>query len=240
MALTTKIAEGKTKIVRSSSNPDEVILEFKDSITAFDGEKMDRLPEKGKINAALTNRLFSLLNKNGVRTHLIELTQPGVMRARKLIMIPLEVVCRNLAAGHFLKRFPMYKRGERLKIPVVEFYLKNDELHDPMLVDDHILLLGLAAQSEIEEMKRLTKRANEVLSDYMKKRGLLLADFKIEFGRDKDGNLVIGDELSADSMRLWDVQTGKIFDKDVYREGKSLGDVARIYEEGLLRIVGEG
>jgi len=240
VALETKIAEGKTKIVRTSANSGEVILEFKDSITAFDGEKIDFLPQKGRINAAFTAHLFSLLNANGVRTHLIELVQPGVMRVKKLSMIPLEVVCRNVAAGHFLKRFPMYKRGERLPMPVVEFFWKNDALRDPMLAEEHVLLMDLAREAEIQEMKRITKQANEVLSNYLVQRDLLLADFKLEFGRDEAGNLVIGDELSADSMRLWDMRTQKILDKDVYREGKSLEEVARIYEEGLRRITGEG
>lgn len=233
-----KVHEGKTKIVYISKAGNDIYLEFKDSITAFDGEKMDLLPGKGRINADLTKQLFSLLERHKIPTHLIELKKPNLMRVKKLKMIPLEVVCRNVAAGHFVKRLTMFKRGEPLKEPVVEFYLKDDALHDPMLVDDHIIILGHANQKEINRMKAITKHVNKVLKDFFAKRALILADFKLEFGRDSKGRLVLGDELSADSMRLWDERTGAILDKDVYREGKTLDEVLEVYEECHRRVVG--
>jgi len=237
--LPRKISEGKTKIVYAASEKGEVLVEFKDDITALDGEKHDILSGKGWINAAISARLFRELEREGVPTHFISLdpSRP-VMRAKRLEMIPIEVVCRNLAAGHFLSRFPMFDKGEKLSIPVVEFYLKNDELHDPMLVEDHLPVLGLASLDEADEMKKITRKVNEVLSNFFLDIGLLLVDFKIEFGRDSEGKIVVGDEINCDSMRLWETDTGEVLDKDIYRKGGSLDEVKRVYEESLHRIVG--
>lgn len=232
-----KICEGKTKIVYETDRLGAVLLKFKDDITALDGKKHDTLKGKGRINAAISDKLFKEIEKAGVPTHLIELTQPGLMLTHKLKMIPIEVVCRNYAAGHLIIRLPMVKRGTRFKEPVIEFYLKNDALHDPILTEDHIPALGLATEREVQEIKNLTKTVSKCLTRFMARRGLKLVDFKLEFGRDRKGKLRVGDELNGDSMRLWDLKTGKGIDKDLYRKGAPLDQVLKIYEESYQRIV---
>jgi len=234
------LAEGKTKVVLRSDEPDRVLLKFKDDITALDGVKHDILPGKGRINAAVSARLFEELRKGGVPTHYVRIVEPDLMLATKLTMIKLEVVCRNRAAGHFLKRLTMFKRGEPLRIPIVEFFLKSDELHDPMLTEDHVVVLGMATRREVGLMKRWTRVTNRLLSKYMAARDLILADFKLEFGRDSQGRLLVGDELNIDSMRLWDSKTGETLDKDIYRQGRPLSDVFMVYEESMKRILGRG
>jgi phosphoribosylaminoimidazole-succinocarboxamide synthase len=237
--LEEKVSEGKTKIVYSTPKAGRVLLKFKDDVTALDGEKHNLLPHKGVVNAAVTAKLFQLLNKNGVPTHYLRLREPSLMEVRRLKMIPVEVVCRNIAAGHLVKNFPMFKKGDRLREPIVEFYLKNDALHDPMLVDDHIAALELADRRGIAKMKTLIKRVNRILRKFMAERGLTLVDFKLEFGRDARGDIVVGDELDIDSMRLWDAKTGASVDKDVYRQGASLVLVERTYLESYRYIIGE-
>lgn len=235
-----KISEGKTKVIYETQDSDRVLIKFKDDITALDGEKHDILPGKGEINATISAALFQELQRRGVSTHFISLEPSAdMMRAKRLQMIPVEVVCRNLAAGHFLSRFPMFKQGEKLRIPVVEFYLKNDQLHDPMLVEDHLPALGLASREETEKMKEITRKANKILTDLFLKKGLTLVDFKVEFGRDSKQEITLGDELNCDSMRLWEINTGEALDKDVYRKGGSLEDVKKVYEESLCRVVGK-
>jgi phosphoribosylaminoimidazole-succinocarboxamide synthase len=233
-----KLSEGKTKIVYATDDPDEVLLEFKDSITALDGEKRDVLKGKGRINAEISGILFKHLNKNNVPTHFIKLVNSKTMRVNKLDMIPVEVVCRNFAAGHFVTRFPMFKRGQALKKPVIEFYLKDDSLHDPLLVEDHIIALNLASSKELRHIRRVTIKVNEILKNFLIQRKLKLIDFKLEFGRDKNGAIKIGDELNCDSMRLWDLETNKVLDKDLYRQGVPLNEVMEAYVECHRRIVG--
>ena len=235
-----KIAEGKTKIVYASSSKDEVLLKFKDDVTALDGEKHDVLPGKGAINAGVSAKIFSLLEKKGIPTHFISMVDSSTMRVRKLKMIPVEVVCRNIAAGHLVKNYPFFKRGEKLKTPLVEFYLKNDLFHDPLLSEEHLKVFGLMAKREIEEVKKITFKVNRVLSGFMRKLGLQLVDFKLEFGRDRRGKLRVGDELNIDCMRLWSLKTGESMDKDVYREGKPLDSVLQTYIQIYRLIVGEG
>jgi len=233
-----KVAEGKTKIIYSMHDLEKVTLKFKDDITAFDGKKHDLIKDKGVINAAITTKLFRYLEKEGVSTHLVELSQPGVMVARNLKMIPLEVVCRNIAAGHILERLPGFKKGDSFPKPIVEFFLKNDSLHDPILNDDHIQVLALANKREIAEMKRLALKTNEFLKPHLLKKEMILADFKLEFGRDSKGKIIVGGELDCDSMRLWDIKTGEILDKDVYRQGAPLEKVTETYLKCYRRIVG--
>ncbi|MFX0089067.1 MAG: phosphoribosylaminoimidazolesuccinocarboxamide synthase [Candidatus Hodarchaeota archaeon] len=236
-SLGNPIREGKTKIVYESDNPDEVVLKFKNDITALDGEKHDIIAGKGYINAYISSRLFELLESSGVPTHYKTYIGPNLMVARKVQMLPVEVVCRNIAAGHLLKRLPIAE-GTRLEIPVVEFFYKSDELHDPMLNDYHMRLLGLANTREIREMEKITLNVNRVLTEFLEKRGLSLVDFKIEFGRDKDNNLLVGDEINADSMRVWK-ESGEILDKDVYRKGGTLEQVLQTYVSYFKTILGE-
>lgn len=233
-----KLSEGKTKIVYRTDRADAVLLKFKDSITALDGKKHDLIKGKGHINAAISVKLLKELEKAGVSTHLIKFTQPDSMLVHRLNMIPIEVVGRNYAAGHLLTRLPMVKRGTKFKEPIIEFYLKNDALHDPILTEDHIPALDLATEREVQEIKKLTKTVSKRLSKFMASRGLKLVDFKLEFGRDSEGRLRVGDELNGDSMRLWDLKTGKGIDKDLYRKGAPLKQVLKVYEEAYQRIVG--
>jgi phosphoribosylaminoimidazole-succinocarboxamide synthase len=233
-----KLSEGKTKIVYKIDRADAVLLKFKDSITALDGKKHDLIKGKGHINAAISTKLFKELERAGVPTHFIKFIQPDSMLVRKLNMIPIEVVCRNYAAGHLLTHLPMIKYGTKFKEPIIEFYLKNDALHDPILTEDHIPALNLATEREVQEIKQLTKTVSKRLRKYMTGHGLRLVDFKLEFGRDRKGKLRVGDELSGDSMRLWDLKTGKGVDKDLYRKGAPLKQVMKVYEEAYQRIVG--
>lgn len=232
------IGEGKTKIVRRMDDPNIVLLEFKDSITALDGEKKDVIAGKGHINAKISSFLFELLSREGIPTHYVSFIEPNYMVVKRLKMLPVEVVCRNIAAGSFAKRYPV-EAGSRLKYPVVEYYLKDDLRHDPMMNEDHIVALGISPSAdEVKEIKKVTLRVNEVLSKFLDSKGITLVDFKLEFGRGSDGRIYVGDEINGDSMRLWDKETGRILDKDVYRQGKSLKDVLDTYREFYKRIIG--
>jgi phosphoribosylaminoimidazole-succinocarboxamide synthase len=234
-----KIGEGKTKIVYRSPQPGQVLLKFKDDITALDGVKKDRIPGKGSINARLSSFLFKLLEAGGVPTHFLKAENSSTLRTVKLQMIPVEAVCRNVATGRLVKTYPFYKQGDRLKKPLVEFFLKGDSYHDPLLSEEHLKVFGLATPSEIKAMKQITLKANRILKSFLKRKGLRLVDFKLEFGRDPKGKLRVGDELNLDSMRLWSLKTGRSFDKDVYRKGGSLEEVARVYRETYKIITGE-
>ncbi|OYT55348.1 MAG: phosphoribosylaminoimidazolesuccinocarboxamide synthase [Candidatus Hecatellales archaeon ex4484_218] len=236
--LLNKIAEGKTKIVYSSTSSDEVFLKFKDDITALDGEKHNVLPGKGVINAKVSAKIFSLLEEKDIPTHFVKLVDDTTMKVKKLKMIPVEVVCRNVAAGHLVKNYPFFRKGDKLKEPLIEFFLKDDLHHDPLLSEEHLKIFGLMEEKEIENVKRITRRVNEVLREFMEKLGLQLVDFKLEFGRDKEGKLRVGDELNIDCMRLWDLKTGESLDKDVYRKGESLEKVLQTYTKVYKLIVG--
>lgn len=232
-----KLSEGKTKIVFATDHPDEVALFFKDDITAGDGKKHDILAGKGRINATVSAKLFQVLESGGVRTHFVRQLSPTGLLTRKLKMIPLEVVCRIFAAGHMVGLGKYFQYRQRLSPPVVEFYLKDDALHDPFLNSYHVRVLGLAGSEEIAQMETSTLRAAEVLEKFFDHRKMLLADFKLEFGRDTVGELLVGDELSVDSMRLWDKETYEILDKDRFR--KDLPNVFELaYLEPYKRICG--
>lgn len=234
----TQLAAGKTKTVTASADTSQVILTFRDDVTAGDGSKHDVLPGKGKVNATITAKLYQLLAENGIPTHLIKQIDDTKLLVTKLEMIPVEVVCRIRAAGHFIGIGKQFKTGDRLPFPIVEFYLKDDAHHDPLVTDQHLKLLKLASDSEIEQMKLMTVKAASLLETHFDKLGATLVDFKLEYGRDQNGKLLIGDELSPDSWRLWDKQTGDILDKDRFRK-----DLPRIfelgYEEPFRRICGE-
>jgi phosphoribosylaminoimidazole-succinocarboxamide synthase len=237
--LLAKIAEGKTKIVLTSPIEGYVLLKFKDDITALDGARRNIIPGKGSINAKLSAFFFKLLAENNIPTHFVEMVDSSTLRVIELRMMPLEVVCRNIATGRLVKTYPFFKKGEKLPSPLVEFFLKDDFHHDPLLSEEHMKIFNLANAEEIRNMKEITLKVNGILTEFLKVKGLELVDFKLEFGRDKEGKLRVGDELDLDSMRLWDLETGKSVDKDVYRRGGSLEDVALVYREGLKRITGE-
>jgi phosphoribosylaminoimidazole-succinocarboxamide synthase len=234
----TKLAAGKTKTVTSASQANQVILTFRDDITAGDGKKHEILPGKGKINAAITAKLYGMLTKSGIRNHFIKQIEDSRLLVEKLDMIPIEVVCRIRAAGHFIGVGKYFQNGDRLPFPIIEFYLKDDALHDPMVTDQHLKLLKLANDDEIERMKAMTLKTAALLEKTFDERNAMLVDFKLEFGRDAKGELLIGDELSPDSWRLWDKETKEILDKDRFRK-----DLPRIFELGYKepykRICGE-
>jgi phosphoribosylaminoimidazole-succinocarboxamide synthase len=234
----SRLAAGKTKTVISSSRPNEVILNFRDDITAGDGKKHGILPGKGKVNATITARLYSIFTENGIPNHFIQQVDGAKLLVEKLEMIPVEVVCRIRAAGHFIGIGKYFQTGDRLPFPIVEFYLKDDVLHDPMLTDQHLKLLHMANDHEVAQIKQFTLKAAILLESFFENRDAILVDFKLEFGRNKDGELLIGDELSPDSWRLWDSRTMEILDKDRFR--KDLPQVFELgYAEPFRRICGE-
>ncbi len=228
-----KLYEGKAKVVYETEEPDKVILYFKDDTTAFDGVKKEQITGKGVINAEITTLIFKLLEKRGIPTHFVEKLSDRELLVKKVQIIPVEVVVRNYAAGSFTKRYGI-PEGTKLEKPLVETFWKNDELHDPLVCAEHIELLKLADLKDVEEMKKLALRVNEVLRDFFAAKNIILVDFKLEFGKTTDGKLVLADEITPDSCRLWDAETKKKLDKDVFRF--DLGDLKKAYEELLKRL----
>ncbi len=225
--------EGKGKRLYKSDNEDLLISEFKDDLTAFNAQKKGNEKGKGALNCQISTKLFRLLEQHGIKTHLVETIKDNEQLVKKVNIIPLEVVIRNIATGSLTKRLGI-KDGTVLPFSLVEFYYKDDDLGDPLLNDEHCLLLDLANENEIEELKRLGREINNILKPFFYKRDLKLVDFKIEFGKDKDGNILLSDEISPDSCRFWDVKTNEKLDKDRFRQG--LGGVKVAYEEILKRI----
>lgn len=228
-----KLGEGKTKVVYDYDSS-HVLLRFKDSITAGDGARKDEMPGKGVLNAQTSAFLFRLLESKGIETHYVGMFDEKTMIAKKLKMIPVEVVLRNIATGSIIKRLPI-KEGEIFDPPIVEFFLKDDERHDPMLNYYHMEHLKLMNRKEAEQIEEIMKKVNDILYPFFKNKKLLLYDFKLEFGR-LDGKLIVGDEISLDSMRIREEGTGRILDKDLYRKGADLDTVKKAYEEFFRRI----
>lgn len=225
---------GKAKSVYKSTTPGELILEFRDDITAFDGGKKDVKEKKGSYNATVSAFFFGYLAKHGIPTHFIRMIDDRTMVARELTMIPLEVIVRNLAAGSIVRNYP-FKEGEPLNPPVIVIDYKDDSRHDPMLNDDLIVALKIANPAELAEIKALALKINSALKGHLAQQGITLVDFKLEFGKGNDGKIYLGDEISMDSMRLWDAKTGESLDKDVYRFDK--GDVLAAYNKVSKRII---
>ena len=222
---------GKAKSVYETDAPDELVVVFRDDITAFDGGRKDVLARKGEYNARVSARLFDLLEAGGVPTHYLRLEDPVRMRVRRLAMVPLEVIVRNVAAGSLVRNYP-FEEGRRLDPPLIVIDYKDDARHDPMVNDEIIVALDLLTPAELDELKALALRVNGVLRPLFAACDLELVDFKLEFGRDGAGRLRLGDEVSMDSMRLWDRASGESLDKDVYRLGTGdvLGAYARVAE----------
>ncbi|MHC1601082.1 MAG: phosphoribosylaminoimidazolesuccinocarboxamide synthase [Candidatus Nezhaarchaeales archaeon] len=229
------IASGKTKLVYSLDNPSLVLLKFKDDVTALDGKRRDVIVGKGALNAGISAKLFRLLKENNIDNHYVEMYDPTSLIVEKLEMIPVEVVCRNIATGSIVKRLPI-SEGTVFDPPIVEFFLKDDARGDPMITESHMTALKLASKSEVEKIVEMTLKTNEVLKSFLTSRGLTLIDFKLEFGR-REGKIIIGDELDPDCMRIKDASTGRILDKDLYRKGATLEEVKKAYEEVYRRIV---
>ena len=223
---------GKAKSVYRTDMDGKLIVEFRDDITAFDGGKKDVLRNKGSYNAEVSAFLFEYLMKNGVKTHFISMIDPRHMVVRELEMIPLEVIVRNIAAGSIVRNYP-FKEGTKLDPPVIVIDYKDDSRHDPMLNDDLIVALKLATQAELKKIKKVALEINRLLFALLAAQGITLVDFKIEFGR-QGMSICLGDEISMDSMRLWDKKSGESLDKDVYRFEK--GDVMETYNRVAQRI----
>lgn len=224
--------EGKAKIVRGLENSQEVAIFFKDEATAFDGTKKDTIPQKGYYNARITCLIFQYLKEKGIQTHLIRELDARTILVKKLQIIPIEVVVRNIATGSLVKRIGLTE-GEKLVPPVLEFYYKNDPLHDPLINDDHARVLKLATRDELSELRKKALEINELLTPLFDKADLMLVDFKLEFGR-YDGEILLGDEISPDTCRLWDKNTKQKLDKDRFRQ--DLGDIIEAYAEVYTRL----
>ena len=229
-----KLYEGKAKIVYATSRPDMVVQYFKDDATAFNALKRGTIVGKGVVNNRMSAALFTRLGRAGVPTHYLGTLSDREMLCRRLEIIKIEAIVRNIVAGSLAKRTGL-EEGTPIKQPVVELYLKSDPLGDPMLNDDHVRMLGLATPAELLWLRRTALRINTVLRPFLKTRGLLLVDFKLEFGR-SGRKLYLGDEISPDTCRLWDVKTREKLDKDRFR--RDLGGVEEAYQEVFRRVVG--
>jgi len=228
----THLYTGKAKSAYLTDDPDLIIMHFRDDTSAFDGEKVEKLARKGRTNNHFNAFIMQKLEAAGIRTHFERLLSDQDALVKRLEMVPVECVVRNIAAGSLCKRLGV-EEGLQLDPPVFEFFLKNDALHDPMVNEYHIKGFGWASEAEIERMKELSFRANAVLKDLFAAAGLLLVDFKLEFGR-FHGELVLGDEFTPDGCRLWDATTREKLDKDRFRRG--LGGVVEAYEEVARRL----
>ena len=223
------------KSVFTTDDDDKVIIEFRDDMTAGDGERKEVMNKKGSYNAVISSKIFKVLEENGVETQFIDLPEPNVMLAKKREMIPIEVIVRNIATGSLVRKYPIAD-GTRLEPPIVQMDFKADEYHDPMLNDSIIKALGIATQDEIDELTEKALKINEVLTKFFADAGIILVDYKVEFGKDKDGNILLGDEISPDSCRLWDSKTLDMLDKELFRKGKD-DEVMEAYVEVYNRII---
>ena len=230
------IYAGKAKDIYETEKDNEVLVVFRDDITAGDGDKKDNLKGKGHCNSLISSKLFEVLEENGVDTQYINLIESKSMLSKKLEMIPLEVIARNIATGSLLKKFP-FEKNQKLDPPIIQMDYKNDEFHDPMLNDAITIALGLATQEELDEIRSITLKINDILSKFLKEKGILLVDFKLEFGKDSEGNIVLGDEVSPDTCRYWDINTLETLDKDLFRKGQD--NVMDIYEKVCGMILDE-
>ena len=229
------INQGKVKSVYTTDNDDEVIIVFRDDMTAGDGARKEVMDKKGEYNAIISTKIFKVLEENGVKTQFIDLPENNVMLAKKLEMIPIEVIVRNIATGSLVRKYPI-EEGRKLDPPMVQMDFKDDEYHDPMLNDSLIQALGIATPEEVKFLTETALKINEVLSNFFKEAGIILVDFKVEFGKDKDGNILLGDEISPDGCRLWDAETLDMLDKELFREGKD-SEVMAAYIEVYNRII---
>lgn len=227
-----KLYEGKSKIVYEGEQPGTCVIAYKDTATAGNGAKKEDLPGKGKLNAAISNIIFEYLMKNGVKTHLLKVIDDTTVLVKHAEIVPVEVIVRNVAAGSFSKKYGVAE-GTPLKNKVVEFSLKSDELGDPMINDCQLTAIGAATQAELDELRAASLRIDELMTTLFAKAGIKLIDFKLEFGR-ADGELLLCDEISPDSCRLWDAETDRKMDKDRFR--RDLGNVLDGYRDVLARL----
>ena len=230
-----QLYEGKAKKVYATNDPDLVIVSYKDDATALDGLKKGTISGKGVINNRMSNYLCRLLEKHGVPTHFVEELNDRETVVKKVSIVPLEVIIRNISAGSFAKRYGV-NEGIVFSEPTIEFSYKNDDLHDPLINSYHALALGLATKKEIEEIKAMAFKVNDILKEYFLSLNVKLVDFKLEFGRLKDGTIVLADEISPDTCRFWDADTNEKLDKDRFR--RDMGGVEDAYNEMMKRVFG--
>ncbi len=231
-----QLYEGKAKKVYATDEEGYVIVSYKDDATALDGQKRGTIVGKGAINNRMTNFLMQLLSEKGVPTHFVKELSERETVVRKVQIVPLEVIIRNISAGSFAKRYGV-EEGIVFEEPTIEFSYKNDELHDPLINSYHALALKLATKEEIERIKSLAFTVNRVLKEYFLSLGVKLVDFKLEFGRLADGTIVLADEISPDTCRFWDANTNEKLDKDRFR--RDMGGVEEAYKEMMKRVFGE-
>ncbi len=231
-----QLYEGKAKKVFRTDDPELFIVDYKDDATAFNGVKKGTILGKGAINNRVTNFLMQMLEKKGIPTHYVKEISDRETIVKKVQIIPLEVIVRNIAAGSLSKRLGL-KEGTKLKSTVLEFCYKDDALGDPMVNDYHIQALGIATPAEIKLISDYSLRVNDILTEYLKDVNIELIDFKLEFGKLSDGTIVLADEISPDTCRFWDSKTGEKLDKDRFR--RDMGGVEDAYKEILKRLLGE-
>ena len=229
-----QIYEGKAKKVYKTDNPERYIVDYKDDATAFNGLKKGTIAGKGIINNQMSNRLMQMIEQKGVPTHFVRELSERETLVKKVSIVPLEVIVRNIAAGSFSKRYGV-DEGMVFEEPVIEFSYKNDALGDPLLNTDHALALKVATRAEIDTIKSYALKVNSILKAFWAECGITLVDFKLEFGKTADGSIILADEISPDTCRLWDSATGEKLDKDRFR--RDLGGVEEAYAEIMKRLV---
>ena len=228
--------EGKAKIIYATNHPDEYLVYYKDDATAGNGAKRGTIADKGVMNNKMTAFFFDLLAKEGIAHHYISMPSDREMIVKKLTIIPLEVIIRNVAAGSLAQRLGL-EEGVPMPFPVIEYCYKNDDLGDPMLNRYHIRAMKIATDAELDEIERMSLKINDVLTKFLKTKKIDLIDFKLEFGKDAQGNIILADEISPDNCRFWDSDTKEKLDKDRFR--RDLGNVEDAYKEMLHRLTGE-
>jgi phosphoribosylaminoimidazole-succinocarboxamide synthase len=231
----TMLYEGKAKKVYATDHPEQYIVEYKDDATAFNGLKKGTISGKGVINNQMSNLMMRLLERHGIPTHYIQELSERETLVKKVKIIPLEVIIRNIAAGSFSQRYGV-KEGTLFLEPTLEFSYKNDDLGDPLINERHALAMQLATKMDIEIITELSFKINQIMKEFFKEIGVTLVDFKLEFGRTVDGSIVLADEISPDTCRFWDSETGEKLDKDRFR--RDLGNVEGAYQEIIRRVTG--
>lgn len=228
--------EGKAKKIYLTEDPNIVLIQYKNSITAFNGQKKEEIEGKGELNNRISSQILQLLTEKNIPNHFIKVVSPTEQLVKKVEIIPLEVVVRNIVAGSLAKRVGL-PEGTNMKEPLVEFYYKNDNLGDPLLTNEHIKLLNLVSDIELERLRNIALKINEILIEFFKGIQVNIVDFKLEFGKDVDGQILLADEISPDTCRLWDMNTNEKLDKDVFR--RNLGSLTEAYQNILSRMKGE-
>ncbi|WYL93212.1 MAG: phosphoribosylaminoimidazolesuccinocarboxamide synthase [Gloeotrichia echinulata IR180] len=238
MSVHSKLYEGKAKILYTTDNPEVLLADFKDDATAFNAQKRGSIVGKGHINCSISSKLFQELEVHGIKTHFIDSPAPNQMRVKAVTILPLEVVVRNIAAGSLCKQTGL-PLGQVLKQPLVEFYYKNDDLGDPLLTRDRLYLMELATAEQVDAITHLALQINQFLKDFWQRCGITLVDFKLEFGLDSQQQLLLADEISPDTCRLWDTLEAdpnrRVMDKDRFRQ--DLGNIENAYQEVLQRVL---